>query len=75
MRSATECEGPGRKLERTRKAVLPSRKSRLAGCTWSISNGREAMIAPSPCSFSINRAGKTPFGQLPAMCSVPSPRD
>ena len=38
----TEKSGPGRKLARTRVALAPSRRSRLAGCTW-LSAGGSAM--------------------------------
>src|SRR5690606_28761460 len=59
MRSSTVCPGPGRKLERTRYATSPSRRSRLAGCTWSASKGGAAM-PPAACNFSMYRPGKTP---------------
>ena len=39
MRSATRRPRPGRNEARTRQARSPSRRSRLAGCTWSAANG------------------------------------
>ena len=38
--------GPGRKLARTRKALAPSRRSRLAGWIWSASSGASPTSAP-----------------------------
>jgi hypothetical protein len=60
MRSATVVFGPGRKLARTRKAISPSRRSRLAGWIWSFKNSYSARIAPSRMSAPIISSGRMP---------------
>ncbi len=60
IRSATRRPRPGRNEALTRQARAPSRRSRLAGCTWSASNGRAAVTAPLATRASIDWQGKMP---------------
>src|SRR5450432_4101948 len=58
-RSRTVCP-PGRNEARTRQARAPSLRSRLAGCTWSASNGVSAVIAAWAISASMAWQGRMP---------------
>ena len=60
MRSATFLPAPGRKEARTLQARAPSRRSRLAGCTWSPAKGVAAVIASAPIKASIAWQGRMP---------------
>ena len=55
---STEKSGPGRKLARTRVALAPSRRSRLAGWTCSSAGGSAMLIAPSRSGCSDRGVGK-----------------
>ena len=62
--------GPGRKLARTRQATGPRRRWRLAGWTWSTSNGRDATMPPCSASAVISCAGSIPVDLSPPIPSI-----
>ncbi len=65
--------GPGMmKLARTRKALAPRRRSRLAGWIWSASSGRSLFSAPFANSASIALSGRIPVVRVmrPSLASA-----